>query len=125
MGQLTDARAGGRFYIESYRPGGFRIGGVDHDGSLLIAQGFIAPWIVAEAAAVDAAALAPLFAAIADLRILVLGTGPRFVLPPPALRAALKARGVVLESMDTGAACRTLNQLIGEGRPAAGALIAL
>ncbi len=125
MAQLTDARAGGRLYIETYRPGGFRVGGVDHAGSLLIAPEFLAPWAVADVAAVDEAALAPLFAAIGDLRILVLGTGARFLPPPPALRAALKGRGVVLESMDTGAACRTLNLLIGEGRRAAGALIAL
>ena len=46
-------------------------------------------------------------------------------MPPPELRAALRERGVVLEPMNTGAACRTFNVLLTEGRRAAAALIAL
>ncbi len=45
--------------------------------------------------------------------------------PPPALRAALRAAGVALEAMDTGAACRTFNVLVAEERRVAAALIAL
>jgi uncharacterized protein len=41
------------------------------------------------------------------------------------LRAALRAAGVVVEPMDTGAACRTYNVLMADGRRVAAALIAV
>ena len=49
---------------------------------------------------------------------------PRAALVPKALREAMRADGVVVEVMDTGAACRTFNLLMAEERPAA-ALIAV
>jgi uncharacterized protein len=39
------------------------------------------------------------------------------------LRAALKAAGIALEPMDSGAACRTYNVLMAEGRLVAAALL--
>ena len=57
--------------------------------------------------------------------ILVVGCGTGFMAPPPDLRAELKARGISLEWMDTGAACRTFNVLLTEEREAAAALIAV
>jgi uncharacterized protein len=44
---------------------------------------------------------------------------------PPALRAALRGAGIAVEPMDTGAACRTFNVLLAEGRRVAAALIAV
>jgi uncharacterized protein len=41
------------------------------------------------------------------------------------VRAALRSQGVVLEPMDTGAACRTYNVLLSEDRKVAAALIAV
>ena len=41
----------------------------------------------------------------------------------PALRAALKAHGIAVEAMDTGAACRTYNLLLAEDRRVAAALL--
>jgi uncharacterized protein len=57
--------------------------------------------------------------------ILLVGCGPRFVAPPVGLAQALRVHGTVLEWMDTGAACRTFNVLLSEGRRAAAALIAV
>ena len=45
------------------------------------------------------------------------------LLVPQHLRLGLREAGVVLESMDTGAACRTYNVLMAEGRRVATALI--
>jgi uncharacterized protein len=56
--------------------------------------------------------------------IVVMGCGATFLPPPPGLRAALRDKGLVLEWMDTGAACRTFNVLLGEDRAAVAALIA-
>ena len=59
------------------------------------------------------------------MEILVVGCGSTFEPPPPELREALSEKGVVLEWMDTGAACRTLNVLLAEDRVCAAALIAI
>jgi uncharacterized protein len=55
--------------------------------------------------------------------LVILGTGERQVFPDPALFAHLARRGVGFEVMDSGAACRTYNVLLSEGRNVALALI--
>jgi uncharacterized protein len=57
--------------------------------------------------------------------LLLLGTGGRHELPAAQVRRAAEEAGVALESMDTGAACRTYNILLAEGRPIGAALIAV
>jgi uncharacterized protein len=41
----------------------------------------------------------------------------------PALRQRLRTAGIVVDAMDTGAACRTYNVLLAEGRRVAAALL--
>ncbi|HLS83564.1 MAG TPA: MTH938/NDUFAF3 family protein [Arenimonas sp.] len=48
--------------------------------------------------------------------LMVLGTGPRQVFPPPAVLAAMLTRGIGIEVMDNAAAARTFNVLASEGR---------
>jgi len=55
--------------------------------------------------------------------IIILGTGRTFKMPPPAQLAPLIERGFSVESMDTGAACRTFSALSAEGRQVVAALI--
>jgi uncharacterized protein len=55
--------------------------------------------------------------------ILILGTGETQQFPDPAVFAAVAARGIGFEVMDNGAACRTYNVLLAEGRRVALALI--
>lgn len=55
--------------------------------------------------------------------VVLLGTGSRQRMPPPALYAAFAARGIGLEVMDNRAACRTYNVLLGEFRNVAVALV--
>ena len=55
--------------------------------------------------------------------VVLLGTGERQRMPPPALYAEFAARGIGLEAMDNRAACRTYNVLLGEFRDVAVALI--
>ncbi len=65
------------------------------------------------------------FAMIAVLRpeIVLLGTGASLRFPSPALLAPLYDAGIGVEVMDTGAACRTYNILMAEGRAVAAALL--
>ena len=55
--------------------------------------------------------------------VLLLGTGAAFRFPDPAAVAPLYRAGVGVEVMDTKAACRTYNILLGEGRRVVAALI--
>jgi uncharacterized protein len=55
--------------------------------------------------------------------LLILGTGRRQRFPRAELLAPLAAAGIGWEIMDTGAACRTYNILMGEGRNVAAALL--
>jgi len=55
--------------------------------------------------------------------IVLLGTGARFVFADPRLLAPLYKAQVGVEVMDTPAACRTYNILLGEGRNVVAALI--
>ncbi|HSQ70126.1 MAG TPA: Mth938-like domain-containing protein [Steroidobacteraceae bacterium] len=55
--------------------------------------------------------------------VLLIGTGERQRFPGPDLLAALYASRLGFECMDTGAACRTYNVLVAEGRDVAAALI--
>ncbi len=54
--------------------------------------------------------------------VVLLGTGERQRFPPAGIRAAFATRGVGLEVMDLGAACRTYNVLVQEERHAVAAL---
>ena len=126
--ELTEAARGDRPVVESYGPGGFRIGGERWTGSVLILTDRVIAWDPGDPAGVDADSL---IAAIAEetmeLLILGLGAGPAAVSAsvPPAARAALRDAGLAVEAMDTGAACRTYNLLAGEGRAVGAALKAL
>ena len=64
-------------------------------------------------------------AAILELEpeILLLGTGATFVFPDRALLAPLYSAHIGVEVMDTAAACRTYNILLGEGRNVVAALV--
>ncbi|MBS0581000.1 MAG: hypothetical protein JSR36_17215 [Proteobacteria bacterium] len=54
--------------------------------------------------------------------LVLLGTGPVQQFAGAAMRAACAARGIGLESMELGAACRTYNVLVQEERRVAAAL---
>lgn len=67
----------------------------------------------------------PHLATLAELgaEVVLLGTGRQLRFPHAELLAPLAAAGVGWEIMDTGAACRTYNILMGEGRKVAAALL--
>ena len=113
-----------RQFIQGYGPGRFRVSGVEHRGSIIVTPEQTVPWPAA-AAALDEAEAAEIIAAAEGAEILLLGTGPRTQQPLPAQRQALRAAGLVVDAMDTGAACRTYNVLVMEGRRVAAALVAL
>jgi uncharacterized protein len=113
--------ASGRQVIERYSAAGFRIGGIVHAGPVLVLPDRTIAW---KAAAASIEALEPALAH-GGFELILLGLGRRGTPVAPALRAALRARGIGVEAMDTGAACRTYNLLLGEDRLVAAALLPL
>jgi uncharacterized protein len=110
--------------IDAYGKGGFRFAGMSHRGSLLCLPSGIWAWPVETAAEIDAAALAPVFDAVADIALLILGTGREPWVMPEPLRARFRDAKVVVEVMTTGPAVRTYNILLAEKRRMAAGLIA-
>jgi uncharacterized protein len=115
----------GRAPIDAYGNGGFRFAEMSHRGSILCLPSGIYAWQPGSPDEIEAAALAPVLAEGDALDLLLLGTGRRSQLPGAEVRRAFDAAGVALEVMDTGAACRTYNVLLGEGRPVGAALLAV
>lgn len=70
-------------------------------------------------------ALAPILDLDPSPEFVLIGTGPALVRPAPALIAAIEARGIGVEAMDSRAAARAWAVLRGEGRWIAAALYPL
>ena len=121
----ASARYPGRAPIDAYGNGGFRFAEMSHRGSILCLPSGIYAWQADSPDEIEAAALAPVLAERDALDLLLLGTGRRSQLPGAEVRRAFDAAGVALEAMDTGAACRTYNVLLAEGRPVGAALLAV
>jgi uncharacterized protein len=75
-----------------------------------------------ENAVMTEAGLAPVIAH-GGVELLLLGLGRAGAVVAPALRFTLKAHGIAIEAMSTGAACRTYNLLLREDRRVAAALL--
>ncbi|MBC7781934.1 MAG: Mth938-like domain-containing protein [Proteobacteria bacterium] len=58
-----------------------------------------------------------------DPELVLLGTGRRLRFPAPALTRGFAGARIGFEAMDTSAACRTYNILMGEGRRVVAALL--
>jgi len=122
---ITPLIAAGRQSIQGYGDGGFRIAGIRHEGSCIVFAERTLAWPVADVAGIGIEALRPATSVAEALDILIVGCGAAFGPEPDGLRRALKEYSIVLEWMDTGAACRTFNVLLAEERQAAAALIAV
>jgi uncharacterized protein len=119
------ARYPGRAPIDAYGNGGFRFANMSHRGSILCLPSGVYAWPVSTPADLDAHAFAPVFAERDQLAVLLLGTGRRQIMPDATLQRAFMDVNIALEAMDTGAAARTYNVLLAEGRPLGAALIAV
>jgi uncharacterized protein len=114
-----------RQLVQAYRSGGFKIGGRDYAGSVLVLPDRTVSWAVAGLDELTVDALDPVLEATPRVELLILGCGDRFGMVSVAFRRELRERGVVVETMDTAAACRTYNVLLAEERRGAAALIAV
>ena len=111
--------------IEAYGNGGFRFAGMSHRGSILCLPSGIYEWPASDVTSLTAGHFSRVFAERERLGFLLLGVGRTVAFPIPAIAKAFTEAGIGLEIMDTGAAARTYNVLLAEGRPLAAALIAV
>lgn len=117
--ELTPLAQPGRQVIERYGPTGFRVSGTIYLGPVLVFPDRTEAWA---AAVMTVEGLAPVVAH-GGVELLLLGLGRRMVPLPASVRLGLKASGIAVEAMDTGAACRTYNVLLAEDRRVAAALL--
>ncbi|MDT7933921.1 MAG: Mth938-like domain-containing protein [Sphingomonadaceae bacterium] len=114
-----DDKPAGR--IDGFVGRGFRIGDRASAGGIIVHARAAIDW---EPGRVED--LAPdHFAQVPPCEILLLGTGAALKRPPRATLAALAARGIAVEFMDSRAAARTFNLLLAEGREVVAALLPL
>ena len=123
--QLERVDLAGLAVVTGYGNGGFKVAGARYEGSLLILGEALHLWPVTDAADITLDTLEPLIEDAQGLDLILFGTGASMKRLPADVEAALRARGLALECMDTGAACRTYSFLATEGRRVAGALIAV
>ena len=120
--KLTDNNIPGIVVVRGYSPGELRLGETTlHDSCLLAADRVVANW---GPRTVQDLTVEHIKAVVAlNPEVVVLGTGLRQRFPDRALIAKLLSRGIGVEVMDTGAACRTYNVLVSEDRRAVAALL--
>jgi uncharacterized protein len=101
--------------VRRYAPGEIDVAGqLIRQPCLLSATQLITDWPVRSPAQLDLPALESVLAL--RPRILLIGADPPASRPGAALRRELETRGIALEMMDLGAACRTYNVLAQEHR---------
>jgi uncharacterized protein len=124
-GRIYDGFVPGRHVIDAYGNGGFRFGEMSHRGSILALPSGVRAWPVTRVSDLTEAALADVFAEGDALELLLLGTGQDIAAIPDSLRWCFRDARIGLDVMQTGAAARTYNILLGENRKVGAALIAV
>jgi len=119
--KLSEIGFGGQRPVDGYGSGGFRVGDIWHEGSLLLSPAGIEPLHMPpeEAGLARLAALAP------EIDVLLIGQGAEIAPLPARIRARLEEAGIGVEIMSTPSACRTYNVLLAEERRVAALLTAL
>ena len=116
----------GRQVIRGYGGGGFLIAERRYAGSVLVFRERVLPWPVSGVDALSVDDFADVRQASDGVDVLLIGCGSSGTAGiADRVRARLRSDGIVVEPMDTGAACRTWNVLLTEERRTAAALIAI
>ena len=120
---ITPLIAADRQIIQSYSAGGFKISGQAYQGPVIVFPDRTVPWTASSAAELKPGDFDMLDRK--DLDVVLIGCGAHGARLDREVVNALKSRGVLPEAMDTGAACRTYNVLMADGRRIAAALLPL
>ncbi len=114
----------GHQIIQSYASGRFRVSGQVYAGGVIVFPDQTILWKDAKPISdLGGNDFSVILAHAAHLDVILVGCGAALGAMPFSLRRALKDLGVSAEFMDTGAACRTYNVLMAEGRRVVAALL--
>lgn len=120
--KLHGSRPGTLNTVTAYGEGWIEINAERFDHPVLVQpEAPVQRWEPARFEELDASHFEPILAQAPE--VVLLGTGPIQRFPHPRLTAALAARRIGVEAMDTRAACRTYNILMVEGRRVLAALL--
>lgn len=120
--KLVEQVPEGRQIIQRYGNGGFHVSGRQHKGAILVLADHTVTLAAAGPEDLDTAALAEALAPGMAVELLLVGSGLTIRHLPADVRAALQAARIGFDVMNTGAACRTYNLLLSEGRHVAALL---
>lgn len=110
--------------IQSYTAGVFRISGISYEQAVLVTPDETTVWEgVKNFEDLNLESFENLIQKSNEIDVLLLGTGSTMQFFDLALKAQLSAKGLPIDVMDTGAACRTYNVLMAEGRRVVAALL--
>lgn len=113
----------GQQIIQRYAGGGFRVSGQTYPGAVIVTPDATQSWPVSTFSGLQELDFSLIYDVPSPPDVVLLGTGKSQQFMSPDMRQALRAKGLVIEVMDTGAACRTYNVLMAEGRRVAAALL--
>lgn len=111
--------------IDAYGNGGFRFADMSHRGSILCLPSGTHGWDVGEPAGLSLVSFAEVLAQASEIEVLLCGMGSQIALLSQELRLIFRANAIAADVMSTGAAVRTFNVMLAEGRAVAAALIAV
>ena len=110
------------YHVTGYEPGTIYVGGVPKTASFIISLELLVDnWAPAHIDQLCASHMQPLL----DLQpeLVLIGTGETLKFPSAEHYACLIGQNIGVEIMDSAAACRTYNILLGEGRKVAAGII--
>ena len=120
--KLQADRIEGQNAIARHGPGGVIVNGAEYRQSVIVPwTGDVRPWVAGGFEDLTEAHFAELAGFKPEL--VIFGSGPRIRFVKPALLKSLIGQRIGVETMDTGAACRTYNVLLAEGRSVLAALL--
>lgn len=126
MQDITPIIAKGSQVIEKYGNGSFTISQERHEGSVIVFPKQVQK--LPDDTAGDKITLELLSSVLMradEVEVLLVGTGEKIHHISTEIRSKLSEHGISADVMDTGAACRTYNVLLAEGRLVAAILIAV
>lgn len=113
----------GRQVITGYGNGKFKVSGETYNTNILVFPDRTVLWDIKPNAPITLETLSVVLEEEGEIDLLLIGCARHQTILPQKIPAALKEVGIALEVMDTGAAARTYNVLMAEGRRVAAALI--
>jgi len=114
---VTPLIKSGTQVIQGYANGGFKVSGQTYEGAVMVTPSGTLAWD----APADVKGLKPehfqsLIDVSGDVDVVLLGAGVSIAFLAADIKNHIKNNGLSIDVMDTGAACRTYNVLVAEGR---------